>query len=105
MKFQLRDINQVAHYKYTVYFLDKYVLFYGCFNSCIKLSFRVDENGRRFKLGIGLHVCTLSEKSVLQLLKKTQGFLSGHIFATLRGSSGFFRPQQPLKALANLKNL
>jgi hypothetical protein len=46
----------------------------------------------------------LLEKRVLQLLKKN-GFMSGHIFATHRGSSGLFQASETFKVLATLKNL
>jgi hypothetical protein len=47
---------------------------------------------------------TLLEKRFLQLFKNPQGLLSGHIFATLRGSSAVFSGLKPLKVLVNLKN-
>jgi hypothetical protein len=46
---------------------------------------------------------SLLEKRVIQLFKNPFGVLE-RALAALRGSSGFFRPQKPLKVLANLKN-
>jgi hypothetical protein len=54
--------------------------------------------------GLGSHAS--KEKSVLHLFKNPLGSLSGHILATFIGVlQGYFKPEKPLKFLANLKNL